>query len=391
MVLLALLVPVALVLGIALGGHPSVLPGFIRNALVSDDGLSVVDETFDAIQDSYYRPITRDELVNTGLAGSVKSLHDRFSQYLDPKSYREFARSARGSFSGIGVTVSPDRRGLRVSEVIKGSPADERGFKVGDVITAVNGRSIAGVSSQVSTARIRGEAGTSVLLTLVASGRRRQVRVRREDIKVPIVKARTLYVGGKRVQYVRLTTFNAEGAHAQVGQAIRSGIRKGAKAVILDLRGNGGGLLEEGVLTGSLFIRKGPIVITDGRAQPRRVFKARGGAIPRKIPVVVLTDIGTASASEIVAGAIQDTKRGVIVGTRTFGKGVFQQIRPLSNGGALDITVGQYFLPSGRNLGGKGVREGKGLTPDVRARDDPKTKRDEAVRAALRVLEQQSK
>ena len=163
-------------------------------------------------------------------------------------------------------------------------------------------------------------------------------------------------------------------------------LKKGAKAVILDLRHNGGGLLEEGRLVASIFIPEGTIVSTAGRTQPRQVLTASGGAISPKIPVVVLVDGGTASAAEIVTGAIQDRGRGKVVGVRTFGKGVFQEVRQLPNGGALDITVGEYFLPSGRNLGGGGVKRGAGIKPDVRAQDNPKTKGDEAVTAALELL-----
>ena len=148
---------------------------------------------------------------------------------------------------------------------------------------------------------------------------------------------------------------------------------------MLDLRDNGGGLLNEAVQVSSIFIPDGRIVSTKGRARPERVYDATGGAIDTDIPVVVLVNNRSASASEIVTGALQDRKRATVVGTRTFGKGVFQEIEPLSNGGALDITVGEYFLPSGRNLGGGGVSRGSGVKPDVYAKDNPKTPKDEAL------------
>ena len=153
---------------------------------------------------------------------------------------------------------------------------------------------------------------------------------------------------------------------------------------MLDLRDNGGGLLNEAVLISSIFIPEGKIVTTKGRSRPEHVFEATGGAISTKIPVVVLVNGESASASEIVTGALQDRDRANVVGTRTFGKGVFQEIEQLSNGGALDITVGEYFLPSGRNLGGGGPKKGAGITPDVKAQDDDKTKRDEALDVAVR-------
>ena len=155
---------------------------------------------------------------------------------------------------------------------------------------------------------------------------------------------------------------------------------------MLDLRGNGGGLLNEAVQIASIFIPDGKIVSTKGRSRPEHVYDASGGAISTRIPVVVLVNERSASASEIVTGALQDRKRATVVGTHTYGKGVFQEIERLSNGGALDITVGEYFTPSGRNLGGGGVRKGAGITPDVQASDNPKTKPDEALQVALKTV-----
>jgi carboxyl-terminal processing protease len=156
--------------------------------------------------------------------------------------------------------------------------------------------------------------------------------------------------------------------------------------VVLDLRDNGGGLLDEAVATASIFIPEGTIVSTKGRRRSRRVFEATGHPIDAKIAVVVLVNRESASASEIVTGALQDRDRAEVVGTRTFGKGVFQEIRRLSNGGALDITVGEYFTPKGRNLGGGGVRQGAGIQPDVKAEDDRHTKRDEALEVAVKTV-----
>jgi carboxyl-terminal processing protease len=169
--------------------------------------------------------------------------------------------------------------------------------------------------------------------------------------------------------------------------AIRKQRRRGAKGIVFDLRGNGGGLVDEAQKIASMFLPDGTIVTTKGRAVQTKTLYASGPVLADKLPTVVLVDGGTASAAEIVAGALQDRKRATIVGVKTFGKGVFQEIMPLSNGGALDITVGQYFLPSGRNLGGAGVKQGSGIKPDVVARDDPHTRRrDEALDRALAVL-----
>ena len=163
-------------------------------------------------------------------------------------------------------------------------------------------------------------------------------------------------------------------------------LHQGARALVLDLRENGGGLLQEAVNVASIFIPDGTIVSTDGRSQPRQVYVAKGGAIPSSIPMVVLVDRDTASAAEIVTGALQDRGRAKVVGTRTYGKGVFQEIEPISNGGALDITVGEYFTPSGHNLGGGGVREGAGIKPNVYASDNLRSSGDEALHVAERAV-----
>ena len=185
---------------------------------------------------------------------------------------------------------------------------------------------------------------------------------------------------------VRLDQFSS-GAHGEVNAALRKAIKNGAKGVVFDLRDNPGGLVTEAQLVASAFLSDGKIVTTKGRAVPSKTLSAVGDPVAPKIPLVVLVDRNSASAAEIVAGALQDRKRGTLVGTRTFGKGVFQEVLELSNGGALDITAGQYFLPSGRNLGGAGVSTGSGLTPDVPASDDPKTaKVDEGLDKALSVL-----
>jgi carboxyl-terminal processing protease len=185
---------------------------------------------------------------------------------------------------------------------------------------------------------------------------------------------------------VALATFATPGAHAQVYAAVRRRLKEGAKGIVLDLRHNGGGLVKEAQLVASAFLPEGKIVSLRGRGVAPETLNATGAPIAPKTPLVVLVDRDTASASEIVTGALQDHHRAKVVGTRTFGKGVFQEVIELDNGGALDITAGQYFTPSGRNLGGGGVKPGAGLKPDVKVKDNPKTTRDEGLDRALHVL-----
>jgi carboxyl-terminal processing protease len=380
----ALLVLVLLTGGIWLGGHPEWLPGKVRDTLVSDDDARLYDEAADIIQQDYYRKVDRERLLDKALGSAVDSLDDRFSAYFDPKAYESFEEATQGAFEGVGMNVEEVPRGLRILTVFKGSPAAKGGLHPGDEIIAVNGRTLKGASSERATTRIKGRAGTKVTLTVVTGkDKPRQVTLERAKVDVPVVESRMTHSGDQKVAYVKLASFTS-GAHGAVGQAVRKLIGRGAKAVVLDLRDNGGGLLNEAVLVSSIFIPEGKIVTTRGRSRPERVFEATGSSINTKIPVAVLVNGESASASEIVTGALQDRDRATVVGTRTFGKGVFQEIKQLSNGGALDITVGEYFTPSGRNLGGGGPKKGAGIQPDVKASDNDKTKRDEALDVAVR-------
>ena len=387
MPLLALALPLLLVGGIWLGGHPDNLPGFARDALVGDSQARLYDEALDTIAENYYRPVDRDKLLDEGLTAGVKSLDDRFSAYFDPKAYKAFEEATDGAFEGVGMNVAEVRRGLRVLTVFDDSPAKRGGIRPGDVITGVDGRSLAGKTSEQATTLIKGRAGTSVTLTVVTGKQPpRDVELDRARVDVPVVDAEMKESGGTEVAHVQLSGFTS-GAHGEVREAIDGLLKEGAEGVVLDLRNNGGGLLNEAVLISSIFIPEGTIVSTKGRARPRRVFEATGNPIDAEIPVVVLVNNESASASEIVTGALQDRERAEVVGTRTFGKGVFQEVRRLSNGGALDITVGEYFTPKGRNLGGGGVKQGAGIRPDVSAEDDAKTaNRDEALEVAVKTV-----
>ncbi len=265
------------------------------------------------------------------------------------------------------------------------SPAAKAGLTAGDLITRVGSTSLANRSQGFSSGLIRGRAGTRVTLTVQHGTRRRQVTIVRATIAQPVAGSRILTFKGTKLGYVDLTSFT-QGSGDEVRVQVDRVLHQGAKALILDLRANGGGLLEEGVNVASIFIPDGTIVSTDGRSQPRQVYMAKGHAIPISIPLVVLVDHNTASAAEIVTGALQDRGRAKVVGTRTYGKGVFQEIQPLSNGGALDFTIGEYFTPSGRNLGGGGVRQGPGIKPNIYAFTAPHSRADTALTTAEKTV-----
>jgi carboxyl-terminal processing protease len=374
------------VLSRELGGrHSEWLPGPLRAALVGDQDTAVVEEAIERVHDTYYRDIPPRRLADNAIDGLVRRLDDRFSNYFTAAEYRQFKQSQNSEFSGIGLAVSEHPRGLRVERVYDRSPAERAGIEAGDIIIAADGRSLAGRNQAESVSFVKGPPGTDVRIGWLHRGRRKSKVITRSMVSVPVVASRPARAGACRAAVVHLEQFSS-GAHAELYSALRRQRKRGASLFVLDLRDNGGGLVGEARLVASAFLEDGPIVTTRGRTVPERTLRATGHPVAARQPLVVLVNRGTASASEIVTGALQDRRRAKVVGGRTFGKGVFQEVIELSNGGALDITAGQYFTPEGRNLGGRGVRPGTGIRPDVRAKDDPKTKRDEALDRALAVL-----
>lgn len=373
-----------LAVGLWLGGHPAKMPPPLRDVFV-DESAGLTAEANELIEDNYYRQVEQGNLIDSSLQGMVRGLRrrysDRFSDYFSPQMLTRFNEEIEGRFSGIGLSVSGVKGGLRVVSVFKRSPAERAEIEAGDTIVSVDGRSIAGLDSDSATALIKGPEGTEVTIGVRdgKGGETRQERIVRAQISVPVVSSKLKTVQGKKVGYVRLAAFS-EGAHDALRRAVRKLQEGGAQSLVLDLRGNGGGLLEEAVLTASIFLPEGETVVsTDSRTQGHAVYETKGGNLPA-LPIVVLIDRNTASAAEILAAALADNAGSEIVGTRSYGKGVFQQEIDLSNGGALKLTVGEYFTPDGTNLAGKGIQ------PDVRARDLPGTPRDEALERALAVL-----
>jgi carboxyl-terminal processing protease len=371
--------------GIWLGGHPGKLPEFLRDRFVDDSaGLNL--EATELIEDNYFRAVGPTELTNASLQGMVRELRrrhrDRFSDYFSPEALAHFNEAISGRFSGIGLTVSEVKRGLRVDRVFPHSPAEGAGIETGETIVSVDGDSIAGLDSQASTERIKGPEGTEVTIGVQGrdGGEVRELEVTRAQIALPVVTRRVERVGDRKLGYVRLISFS-EGAHALLRKAVEKVREEGAEGVVLDLRGNGGGLLEEAVLTASVFLPKDEVVVsTDSRTQGHSVYKTVGDELP-ELPLVVLIDRNTASAAEILTAALADDAGATVVGTRSYGKGVFQQEIGLSNGGALKLTIGEYFTPDGVNLA-----KSHGIHPDVKAADDLRTGSDEGLERALGVL-----
>jgi carboxyl-terminal processing protease len=383
-VALAAALLVVLAAGIWLGGHPAKLPIELREVFV-DDSAGLTAEASELIEDNYYREVPGAALTDSSLRGMVRDLRrryrDRFSDYFSPAMLARFNEEIEGRFSGIGLSVTEAKQGLKVATVFKGSPAERAGIEVGETIVSVDGRSIAGLDSNAATELIKGPEGTAVTVGVRGrnGGGTRQERLVRAQISVPVVSSALLTRDGKKLGYVRLASFS-EGAHAALYDAVKRLQKRGAEGLLLDLRQNGGGLLAEAVLTASVFLPEGETVVTtDSRTQGHASYETKGGNLPA-LPLAVLIDRGTASAAEILTAALADDAGAAVVGTRSYGKGVFQQEVDLSNGGALKLTVGEYFTPDGVNLAGKGIQ------PDVAASDLPATPRDEARQRALGAL-----
>jgi carboxyl-terminal processing protease len=279
------------------------------------------------------------------------------------------------------------KKGLRVVKVFHGSPAEEGGIEVGDTIVSVEGESIAGLDSTEATQRIKGPEGTKVTVGVEKpkTHEKSEKTLTRAEVVLPNVSSRVFHTDGRKIGYVRLLSFSSE-ASEQLARGIRKVRKEGAEGLVLDLRENPGGLLEEAVSSASLFLPEGQVVVTTKSRTKGSSTKKSGPGKIVDVPFDVLIDRGTASAAEIMTAALQDDAGATVVGTRSYGKGVFQEEHDLANGGALKLTVGEYFTPDGENLARTG-----GIHPDVKVVDNPHTAVDEARRKALETVAAQVK
>ncbi len=377
---IAALVAIAFVIGIVAGGQVDAIRDRV-NDVFGDKSQDATSQAIDVIHDDYFHTVDDKDLENASIASIIDHIkhryHDRFSHYFTPTEYDRFKQGS--SLSGVGIAVTQVERGLRVATVYKRTPARDAGIQPGEIITGVNGHSIAGKDADVVTSQIRGPAGTKVKLTIASrDGKSREVTLTRREVDIPQVSGHIEKVDGHKVGYVRLAGF-FPGAHGELRKKIEHLYQQGAQGLILDLRGNGGGLLTEAVLVSSIFVPQGVVVSTHGRTQSTKTFDATGDSLPRH-PTVVLINGDTASASEIVTAALEQAGIAKVIGTTSFGKGTFQEVIPLKNGGALDLTVGEYLTRDGTSINGIGI------APQVKAKDIPKTKPDEGLQKALQTL-----
>ncbi len=335
---------------------------------------SVVDEVRAQLAAHYYRPVPERILRMHDVHEMLAALDDPYTEFLDPAEYRLLQRETAGSYSGVGITLLPDQHGLYVTRTQPG-PARVAGIRPGDTILSIDGLSATQLTYEQALGRILGEPGSVVTLRVRRGGHTLVFTIIRARFAARAVHSRLLSSGGRKIGLIRIDSF-ASGTAQTVTQTIRRFERERAGGLVLDLRGNPGGLLDQAVATASVFLDRGVVASISGEHEPDRVFHVRRGPETR-LPLVVLVDRGSASAAEVVAAALHDNGRATLVGDRTFGKGLVQAVQPLAAGAALKLTVARYLTPGGADLSRGGIR------PDLWAPDDPSTPRDESLAVAM--------
>ena len=381
---------------------------------ISDSPKEVIDQTWQIVFRDYldisgkykpeqWRSLRRDVLAKSygstkeayeAIRGMLGSLDDPYTRFLDPREFKEMQIDTSGELSGVGIQLSLDKetKNLVVVSPIEGSPASRAGVQPKDVIVAIDGKPTKGMSTEDAVKLIRGQAGTTVTLTLKRKAQTLELPLTRERIELHAVDHQiNTSADGVKVGYIRLKQFNAT-ATKDMRQAVKDLEEKGAQGYVLDLRSNPGGLLMASVEIARQWLNEGTIVSTKTRDGIQDVKRANGRALTSK-PMVVLVNEGSASASEILSGALQDNNRAVLVGQKTFGKGLVQSVRGLSDGSGMTVTIAKYLTPSGRDI------HKYGIAPDVMAKmteleaqrlklEDLGTKKDSQYRVAETTLVQ---
>src|SRR4051812_40744670 len=358
-----LLLGTAFVAGIAAG--PSF--GVLREALAQDSArsdmyqlLKVFGDVMQRVRAEYVDPVDDKDLIENAINGMLTGL-DPHSSYMNAKSFKDMQIQTKGEFGGLGIEVSEDKGIIKVVSPIDDTPAAKAGIKPGDIITALDGKSLIGMSLNDAVDKMRGPPNSKIVLTIKRQDvdKPLEVALIRETIKIQVVKSR---MEPNDIGYVRLSQFT-EQADAGIKAAVRAlRAQSGGKlrGLVLDLRNNPGGLLDQAVSVSSDFIDQGEIVSTRARhPEDSQRWDAKGDDILKGAPLVVLINGGSASASEIVSGALQDHRRAIVLGTRSFGKGSVQTVIPPPGNGAMRLTTARYYTPSGRSI------QGLGIAPDV--------------------------
>jgi carboxyl-terminal processing protease len=361
---------------------------FVNKGLAANenfyDKIDLFSEVLNKINKEYVDEIDQNKVMDSAINGVLQSL-DPYSAYMSPEMFNSMQTETSGKFGGLGIEVGMEAGVVKVISPIDNSPASEVGVKAGDYIVKVNNIQVQGKSLTEAVDLMRGPVGSDIEITIRRRGIKKALifKITRKVIEVQSVKSKTI---DNKVGYIRLTSFN-ENSSAQIkDKIIEINKNKKIKGFILDLRNNPGGLLSQAIKISDFFLDSGEIVSTKSRkkSENRKWFARKGDVIKGK-PLIVLTNYGSASASEIVAGALKDHKRAIIIGENSYGKGSVQSIIPLKNNGAIRLTISKYYLPSGKSISEVGV------TPDIEiseANEDFKmnTKTDNQLNFALKLL-----
>ena len=321
--------------------------------------LNLFGEVLERAKNSYVDEVSDEQLIQSAINGMLVSL-DPHSSYMDGKDFRYMSEQTQGKFGGLGIEVTMESGVVKVVSPIDDTPAHKAGLKPGDYIVNIDGQPVVGMTLNDAVDKMRGKVGSKVKLTIRRFNQKPfDVTIKREEIKIQTVKSS---IKSEDVAYVRITSFS-DNTDKMVEKAVKDAKKKlkgNLKGIILDIRNNPGGLLDQAVSVSDLFLNQGEIVSTRSRNEEDTVkYNAKKGDIADGLPIVIIVNDGSASASEIVAGALQDHKRAVILGEKTFGKGSVQTVIPLGKHGAMRLTTARYYTPSGRSI------QVKGIEPDV--------------------------
>ncbi|MFW5992418.1 MAG: S41 family peptidase [Halanaerobiaceae bacterium] len=349
----------------------------VKGLSEEDTPLQNFQEVLYLIRTFYVEEVEMKQLIDGAINGMVEEL-DTYSNHMSPKEYDDMQTNFEGHFGGIGIVITIRNDKLTIVSPIKDTPGDRAGLKAGDVIKAVDGELTSEMSQQKAVDKMRGEPGTEVELTIEREGGEEPliINIVRDDIEPPNVVPE---MKENNIGHIAIAQF-LEDTGVKVEDAIKELKEEGAEAIILDLRNNPGGLLEEAVKVASIFVDEGTIVTIKQREEEDKVFKREESVQLLDLPLAVLINEGSASASEIVAGAVKDCDRGVLIGTKTFGKGTVQSVVPLSDGSALRLTTARYYTPSGNFI------HDQGIEPDLEIEYDPEAEEDLQLERAIEYL-----
>lgn len=326
----------------------------------------------DLVRSGYVRDVTSEEMMNGAIKGMLESL-DPHSTFLSKEDFKEMQEATSGEFFGIGIEISTENNQLIVVSPIEDTPADKAGLKAGDIILSVDGQPTQDMSTQEAVSKIRGPKGTSVELLILHKEAKAPTTVKIVRDAIPLISVKSRFLDEDGYLWVRLTRFN-DRTTLELLDALREQAKKAQiKGIVLDLRNNPGGLFKQSVTVADVFLKRGTIVSMRGRGGVvLETHEARNAGTDVTCPLVVLVNQGSASASEIVAGALQDHNRAVIIGERSFGKGSVQKIEPLGDGTAIKMTIARYYTPNGRSIQAEGIKPDLEVAFEAPREGDPK-------------------